>query len=187
MDVAFIIDSSASISRRNYRRIKDSVKVLAESFGLAPNHSRAAMIEFSTSASIQARFGQYGTMEDFAKAVDVLPHTRGKTRIDKALDLAATHIFPEARAGVLKLALLITDGRQTPAADAKGSREASEPLRKAGVRILVLGLGRGIDIGELRLITETDDDMFWFADMTELMLNNGPVTSRACGLVGECG
>ena len=187
MDVAFIIDSSGSIGRRNYLKQKNFVKEVAKSFGLAADQSQAAMVLYSNSASVQARFGQYATTEEFAKAVDALPYERGLTRIDRALELAATDIFPEARAGVPKLALLITDGTQTPAADAKGLREASEPLRKAGVRVLAVGIGSGIDRDELRLVTETEDDVVVATDYQDLLLKIGNLTSRACELAGECG
>ena len=166
---------------------KDFVKEVAKTFGLAPDQSQAAMVLYSNSASVQARFGQYATTEEFAKAVDALPYERGLTRIDRALDLAATDIFPQARAGVPKLALLITDGSQTPAADAKDLREASEPLRKAGVRVLAVGIGSGVDRDELRLVTETDEDVVVAADFQDLMLKIGNLTSRACELAGECG
>ena len=134
---------------------KNFVKEVAKSFGLAPDHSQAAMVLFSTSASVQARLGQYATTEEFAKAVDALPYERGVTRIDRVLDLAATDIFPEARVHVPKLALLISDGSQTPAADSKGLREASEPLRKAGIRVVAVGIGGGVSRGELQLVTTT--------------------------------
>lgn len=187
MDVAFIIDSSGSIGRTNYLKQKNFVKQVAKSFGLAPDQSQAAMVLYSNSASVQARFGQYATTDEFVKAVDGLPYERGLTRIDKALDLAATDIFPEARAGVPKLALLLTDGTQTPAADAKGLREASEPLRKAGVRVLAVGVGSGVDRDELRLVTETEDDVVVADDFQDLLLKIGNLTSRACELAGECG
>ena len=187
MDVVFIIDSSTSIGRENYLKQKNFVKEVAKSFGLAPDQSQAAMVLYSDSASVQARFGQYATTEEFAKAVDALPYETGQTRIDIALNLTATDIFPEARAGVPKLALLITDGRQTPANDAKGLREASEPLRKAGVRVLAVGIGSDVDRDELRLVTETDEDVVVTADFQDLMLKIGNLTSRACELAGECG
>lgn len=187
MDVAFIIDSSGSIGKTNYLKQKNFVKQVAKSFGLAPDQSQAAMVLYSNSASVQARFGQYATTDEFVKAVDGLPYERGLTRIDKALDLAATEIFPEARAGVPKLALLITDGTQTPAADAKGLKEASEPLRKAGVRVLAVGVGSGVDRDELRLVTETEDDVVVADDFQDLLLKIGNLTSRACELAGECG
>ena len=144
------------------------------------------MVLFSNSASVQARFGQYATTEEFAKAVDTLPYEEGQTQIDRALDLAATDIFPEARESVSKLALLITDGNQTPAANTKGLREASETLRKAGVRVLAVGIGSGVEREELRLVTETDDNVLLATDFQDLLLKIGNLTSRACKLAGEC-
>ena len=187
MDIAFIIDSSGSIRRSNYLKQKNFFKEVAKSFGLAPDHSQAAMVLFSTSASVQARLGQYATTEEFAEAVDALPFERGFTRIDRALELAATDIFPEARAGVPKLALLITDGKQTALADAKDLREVSEPLRKAGVHVLAVGIGTGVDRDELRLVTGTDDNVVVLPSFQHLLLKIGNLAIRACKLAGECG
>ena len=145
------------------------------------------MVLFSNSTSVQARFGQYATTEEFAKAVDALPYEAGLTRIDKALDLTATDIFPEARGGVTKLALLTTVGRQTPTADAKDLREASEPLRKARVHVLAVGIGSGVDRDELRLVTETEDNAVVVPSFQHLLLKIGNLTSRACKLAGESG
>ena len=166
---------------------KNFVKEVAKSFALAPDHSQAAMVLFSNLTSVQARFGQYATTEEFAKVVDALPYEGGLARIDRALDLAATDIFPEAREGVPKLALLTTDGRQTPTADAKDLREASEPLRKARVRVLAVGIGSGVDRDELRLVTETDDTAVVVPSFQHLLLKIGNLTSKACKLAGECG
>ena len=140
------------------------------------------MVLYSTSASVQARFGQYGTLEEFEKAVDDLPYERGVTRIDKALKLTATEIFPEARPGVPNIALLITDGQQTQASDAKGLKEASEPLRKAIVRVLAIGIGSGVDPDELRLVTENVVVAKGFKD---LLLKLGNITSQACHLASK--
>lgn len=185
MDLAFIIDSSGSIGRTNYQKEKNFVKEVAKSFGVGPGQSQAAMVLYSNSASVQAQFGQYSTTADFAKAVDGLPYERGLTRIDKALDLAATDVFSKAREGVPKIALLITDGTQTPAADAKDLKEASEPLRKAGIRVLAVGVGSGVDADQLRLITENDDDVVIADDFQDLLLKLRNLTSKACDLAGE--
>ena len=185
MDLAFIIDSSGSVSRSDYLKQKDFVKAVAKSFGLAPDQSQAAMVLYSNSASVQARFGQYSTTEEFGKAVDALPYERGLTRIDKALDVAATEIFPEGRAGVPKIALLITDGTQTQTADAKDLREASKPLRKSGVRVLAVGVGSVVDLDQLRLVTETDNDVMMVDDFEDLPLIIGNLTDLACKLDGE--
>ena len=184
-DVAFIIDSSGSIGRGNYLKEKAFVKAIAKSFGVAPGQSRAAMVLYSNAASVQARFGQYASLAEFESAVDQLPYERGRTRIDKALDLAASDVFPEARPGVARIALLITDGKQTEASDAKGLREASAPLRKAGVRVMALGVGSGVDADQLRLITETDEDVLLADDFDNLLLKLRNLTSKVCELAGK--
>ena len=179
------MDSSGSIGRRNYLKQKEFVKQIAKSFDVAPGQSQAAMVLYSSSASVQARFGEYATAEDFGKAVDALPYERGLTRIDKALEVASTDVFPGARSGLPKIAILITDGKQTKADDAKGLKEASEPLRKAGVRVLAVGVGSGVDADELRLITETDEDVVVAADYQDLLQQLANLTSRACQLAGK--
>lgn len=186
MDLAFIIDSSGSIGRTNYLKEKHFVKQLARSFGVAPGQSQAAMILYSNSATVYARFGQHATAEEFEQAVDALPYERGLTRIDKALLLAAAEIFPGARSGVPKIALLITDGKQTRAADAKGLKEASAPLRKAGVRVLAVGIGSGIDLDELRLVTEADENIVVAKNFPDLLVQLGNLTSKACQLSSRC-
>ena len=185
VDLAFIIDSSGSISGRNFRRLGNFVKEVAKSFGPSPNGSRVAMVLFSTSASVEARFGQYTDQEEFAGAVDSLPHKRGMTRIDKALELTASDIFAQRRSGVPKIAMLITDGAQTKVADAKGLKEASEPLRQAGVRVLAVGIGWAVTKEELRLVTESDEDVVLVANFINLQLKLSNLISQVCRLAGE--
>ncbi|CAH3124545.1 unnamed protein product, partial [Pocillopora meandrina] len=110
----------AALAAQNYKKQKNFVKEVAKTFGLSPNGSRAAMVLYSNSASVKARFGQYTDPKEFDGAVDSLPYERGLTRIDKALELTASDIFAQSRSGVPKIAMLITDGTQTAAADAKG-------------------------------------------------------------------
>ena len=184
MAVTFIIDSSESIRKPNYQRQKNIVKAMARSFGIA-GQSQGAIVLFSNSASVKARFGQHSSLDEFQRAVDQLPQERGQTRIDKALALASSDIFPEARPGVAKIALLITDGRQTVADDAKDLKEASEPLRQTGVRVIALGIGSGVDGAELRSITESDDEVVLAKDFDDMVLRLRNLTRKACHLAGE--
>ena len=186
VDLAFIVDSSGSIGSKNYLKEKHFIKQLARSFGVAPGQSRAALVLYSNSASVKAGFDQYPTLEEFHKSVDDLPYEEGSTRIDLALEKANQEVFPQARKGVPKIAILITDGKQTKTADSKGLEEASEPLRKAGVRVLAVGVGLGVDINELRSVTESDDDVVLAPNSSDLLLQIGNLTSRACELAGEC-
>ena len=165
---------------------KHFVKQLARSFGVARGHSRAALVLCSNSSSVKAGFDQYPTLEEFHKIVDDLPYERGITRIDLALETASQKVFPQARRAVSKIAILITDGKQTHTDHSKGLREASEPLRRAGVRVLAVGIGSGVDPDQLRLVTESNDDLVVPQSFSHLLLEVRNLTSRACKLSGEC-
>ena len=186
VDLAFIVDSSGIIGTKNYLKEKHFIKQLARSLGVAPGQSRAALVLYSDAATLKAGFDQYPTLEEFHKSVDDLPYEGGSTRIDLALEKANQEVFPQARKGVPKIAILITDGKQTKTAYSKGLREASEPLRKAGVRVLAVGVGSGVDLDELRLVTESDDDVVGPLSLPNLLLQIGNLSSRACEMAGEC-
>lgn len=185
MDLAFIIDSSGSISRRNYVKIKNFVKYLARSFKISPTGSRAAVVLYSTSASVKAHFGKYTTIEEFNDMVERLPHERGFTYIDKALELAASQLFPRARKDVPRIAMLLTDGEQTDPNGTVNLRVASAPLRRQGVRLIAFGVGKRINVRELRLAVERDEDVvrvMKFDDLNDKVRN---YTKSLCEAAGK--
>ncbi|KAK2561274.1 Collagen alpha-6(VI) chain [Acropora cervicornis] len=180
VDLAFIIDSSGSISRRNYVKVKNFVKYVARAFGISPSESRAGIVLYSTDASIKAQFDQYTSNEDFVKAVDGLPHRRQLTYIDRALRLAASQLFPSARKDVPKIALLMTDGKQTDPRGVVNLREASAPLRKQGVRVLAFGVGKNVNVRELRLTVERDEDVISVSNFDDLVNKVRTYTANLC-------
>ena len=90
-----------------------------------------------------------------------------------------------ARTGVPKIAVLKIDDKQMKAADAKGLKEASTPLRKAGVRVLAVGIGSGVDPDELRLVAGSEEDVVVAADFADLLLKLGNITSQTCQHAGK--
>ena len=140
---------------------------------------------YSTSASVKAHFGQYPTTEEFVKAVDRLPHDRGLTYIDRALNIASSQLFPRARKNVPKLALLLTDGEQTNPQGIINLREASAPLRKQGVRVVSFGVGKRINVRELRLTVERDEDVIRVMKFDDLINKVRTYTSSLCQAAGK--
>lgn len=107
-------------------------------------------------------FGEHSSWDAFSNAVLDLDHQRGLTRIDRALQLASRDLFGpggSARRGVQKIAVVLTDGKQTVSSDAQPLDIASEPLREEGVYIFAIGIGKEVDRKELRLMTENDADV----------------------------
>lgn len=162
LDIAFVLDSSASIGEPSYKKMKDFVKAVANSFIIGQGKALTAVIQYGTAATTAIRFTDHMNNADFNAAVDALPYLRGETRIDKALHLASSELLTErsgARAGVAKVMVLLTDGRQSKAPDGLDLQKAAAPLLSAGVRIFAVGIGSEVDEKELQLVVDRTDDV----------------------------
>ena len=162
LDIAFLLDSSASIGEPSYQKMKDFVKAIADSFIIGPGKALTAVIQYGTTATTAIRFNDHMTNAGFNAAVDTLQYVGGETRIDKALQLASSELLTErsgSRAGVAKVMVLLTDGRQSKAPDGLDLQKAAAPLLSAGVRIFAVGIGSDIDKKELQLVVDKTDDV----------------------------
>ena len=157
MDVAFILDSSNSIKDEDFNEEKEIVKKLVMDLNTASDKNRAALVLFSNSPSLEARFGQYETVYKFQEVLQKVPKMGKKTRIDRALNIAENQIFPEARQSVSKIAIILSDGVQSTGA--QGLSPSSKPLRDAGVRVIAVGIGDGKRERRLRLMTDRAEDV----------------------------
>lgn len=189
VDVAFLVDSSGSISFRNYRKVRTFVSDLAAKFNISPGGSRAAVVVYSTTASTEIRFRDHTSPESFARAVQGLRHQRGFTRIDLALQRAFFDLFGRrgtARFLVPKLAFVLTDGEQTPASNAIPLERASGWLKNAGVRLIAIGIGKNVKEEELKTIASSDKDVIITDSFDGLLKEVDPLTKAACeGIEGK--
>lgn len=134
------------------------------SFEVSEDHTRIAIIEYSTKASVQLKFndltGRYLNKDAVERVVNRIPHTRGFTYIDRALQKANEEVFTyEAamRNYAKKVALVITDGEQTKKDNSKLSvdqilAQAAQPLKDKGVRVIALGIGTKVNMENLETI-----------------------------------
>lgn len=101
--------------------MKQFISRMASLFNISPTGTRVAVILYSNEAKTEIDFGSYTSHGSFRDAVLRLPHQRGLTRIDRALKVAYDDLYGptgSSRRGVQKIAVVLTDGRQTPAVDA---------------------------------------------------------------------
>ena len=151
IDIGFIVDSSGSL-RREYGKEKAFVKSLAESFEISANGSRAGIITFSWHAEHSVKLKDHATTESFKVAVDKLPLFGHTTRIDKALKMARDELFKSENGGrtsIPKLVIVLTDGAQTKDADAVDPGDIADEIRRRGVKVIVIGIGRRVNSTEL--------------------------------------
>lgn len=97
VDLAIIVDSSGSISRRNWVLMKNFVKQVVEKFEVSSAGTHVAGVVYSTLASVVLKFntlqGAELNVDEVNKKFDEMKHSRGFTFIDKALLLADREVF----------------------------------------------------------------------------------------------
>lgn len=185
IDVAFILDSSGSIMQDEFSEARDFVKAIMETLTISRGSSHVGLMIYSDEARIMAKFNKIQSEKDLDHALDSLPHLRGRTRIDIALKLASAELFTRnggmrSSQSVPKVAMVITDGRQSPAADAIRLDEAVAPLLVRGVKVLAIGVGDKIDREELEMMVRSPDLAFWAASYPALRVQLAKIAGQIC-------
>ena len=146
-----------------YSQEKKFVSNTVARFGISRSGSHAAVIVYSTSAHVAISLTQYTSYSRFYYAVQRIPYTRGLTRIDLALKMAAEQVFSEdggVRSNVPKILVLMTDGYQTRTSDSVPLDKAVLPLKAKGVQVYALAIGKYTKEYQLRLIVEKSSHIF---------------------------
>ena len=182
VDVGFILDSSGSI-RRYYRKEKEFLNKVAKSFGISVNGSHSGVVTFSLQSELSIKLGDFTDIESFSKAVDAIPLMGRTTRIDRALKLAHKELFNVAngaRVHTRKILVLLTDGTQTVMAGAEDPDHVARELRKSNITVIVVGMGPGVNLVELRKIGR---DHLFTAPTFHILTSKAfidELTKRAC-------
>ena len=133
------MDSSGSIQDVNYKKQKDFIKGLTKALTVSPQTVQLGLILFSDVPLLSITFGTFRSTNnsEFAKAVDNLIYLKGRTRIDSALEVAATNLFPSGRQNrVPQILFLITDGRhKSNDLGAVGLEQAVQPLNDKKIKV----------------------------------------------------
>ena len=154
VDVGFILDSSGSL-RNEYGKEKDFLKAVAATFGVSANDGRAGVVTFSYDSEHSIKLNEHTSLASFNQAVDNIALMGSTTRIDKALRTTQSEMYTIAnggRPGVGKLLILLTDGSQTKDAGAEDPAVVAAELRREGIRLVVVGIGSGVNPTELERI-----------------------------------
>lgn len=110
LDFALIVDTSGSISRRNFATLLAFIEEMMDGFDISDNGTRIAIVEYSTDPSVQVTFNDFSgaalNAANLKRKVRKIPHKRGKTYIDKALAMANRDVF-SAKGGMRADALKV--------------------------------------------------------------------------------
>ena len=170
-DIGFIVDSSGSIKSDDYVKEKNFVKKVAQRIGISQSGTRAGIVLFSTTAKLEVKLNQYDKTADFNKAVDNLEFLDAGTRIGLALKVALEQLFTRAngmRANVPNIIILLTDG-QTSTSDKSLLTRVVRRIRRADIKIIVIGIGPHVSPSELLKIAGTRKHLYLPKTYQELL------------------
>ncbi|PWA15401.1 hypothetical protein CCH79_00008591 [Gambusia affinis] len=144
-DLAFILDTSSSVGKENFEKIRQWVANLVESFDVAPDKTRVAVVRYSDRPTPEFTLGKYRTLEDVKRAARNIRYLGGDTRTGDAISYTTTNIFTErngarpAERGIQKVAILLTDGLSQDYV-----LEPSKAAARAGIRMFAVGIGEAL-------------------------------------------
>lgn len=160
MDLGFAMDSSSSLGPRNYLKEKDFVKKIATHVGLRPDGSRVGVLIYGENSMIEITMGHHRDSRSFGSRVDRLPFYSQRKKIDSALKTAKFMFkVPPQSPRVSKVLVLLVNGKQTLTSGYIPLSQAAGPLRNAGVRIIVIGVGN-VSANELRSVAANSRDVY---------------------------
>ena len=130
-----------------------------------------AVVLFSFYSELSIKFTDHTNANDFKRAVDALRLMRSTTRIDRALKTAYNEMFNEKngmRVTVPKVLILLTDGEQTKGADAVPPEQVVQKFHDAGIKVIVIGIGKGVNSLELGKMVKSRENLYLAKDFDQL-------------------
>ncbi|XP_039254976.2 uncharacterized protein LOC120331875 [Styela clava] len=150
-DVVIVMDSSNSISNREWKIMKSFVANITGKFEVSEDGVQFAVYRFNRKVDEESQilFGEYtNDVDGLKQAVIDMPKRGGGTFIGRALKHAKNHVLTtNNRKDVEDLVWVLTDGRSDDKLDV-----VSKELRDSGVEIMALGISRQnkpVDIKQL--------------------------------------
>ena len=84
-----------------------------------------------------------------------------------------------------QIAIVITDGEQTTTQAYTPLGIASKRIKDKGVEVFALGVGRGVNVDQLRQIASSNDNVFTSPGFEELVNVVKPIVEKSCPSKGN--
>ena len=117
MDIAFVVDSSGSIGRTNWERMKRFLKALVSRLDVSPSATHIAAIAYSNRPEVVMRFNGIQSTNQVNQLIDGMRFQRGFTYTDKGLLLADSDLYQSSngmRSNVQKVSSFLSEWKLSP-------------------------------------------------------------------------
>ncbi|XP_038566524.1 collagen, type XXVIII, alpha 1b [Micropterus salmoides] len=138
LELVFVIDSSESVGPDNFNVIKDFVIALIDRASVSWNTTRVGVVLYSHINVVVVSLRQEATRDEIKSKVRSMTYLGEGTFTGSAIQ-QATRVFKAARAGVRKVAIIITDG-QADKRDEVGLKSAVSEAQGSNIEMFVIGV-----------------------------------------------
>lgn len=162
MELVFVIDSSESVGPENFEIIKDFVIALVDRVTVGRNATRIGLVLYSLEVRLEFGLSKYPTRQDVKRAIRKMQYMGEGTYTGTAIHKATQEGFSGARAGVRKVAIVLTDG-QTDKREAVKLDLVVQEAHAANIEMYAIGIVNTSDptqvefVHELNLIASDPD------------------------------
>ena len=126
----------------------------------------AAIVLFGDRATVEKHFSQKFSLSEFlSRLYGAAPLLFSRTMTHEGLRVTSEEVFPFSRKNASKIAILITDGMQTPP---YSPFEAARKLKEQGVRLFAVGIGSSLKRYMARF-AERGEDVIVMVDFYQLV------------------
>jgi len=170
MDIAFVLDRSGSIGDSNFDLEKAFMKNVVGNYEVNANKVQAALISFDNAAKVEFLLTDHLSNSEVYAAVDAVSFTGGGTNYHEALQHVLGDIFASgkgSRSTAIKVVVFATDGQDNY--DPQIGINDADAIRAAGLRVIVVGIGDGVNKDVLLRIAGNPENYFPAADFNELI------------------
>ncbi|XP_076454778.1 uncharacterized protein LOC143289620 [Babylonia areolata] len=151
LDVAFILDSSGSVSYFDFGLMKQFAASVVDVMNASVDAVRVADVVYSSAVSVHFDFDDYNSTDDVKTAFNNTPKIGGGTNTALALNKTREILYDAgrgARQNVKKVAVLVTDGRSD---SFTMTRDTAKLLKDEGTTVFAIGVG-GYYLAELQAV-----------------------------------
>lgn len=155
---------------------------LVDSFDVAPDKTRVAVVRFSDRPTTEFNLARYRTLEDVKRAARNIRYLGGNTMTGDAISYTTSNIFTERNGarpvarGIQRVAILLTDGRSQDYV-----LEPARAAAKAGIRMFAVGIGEALKVELEEIAAEPKNaHIFHVTDFNAIDKIRGRLRKRLC-------
>lgn len=175
-DIAFLIDGSRYVGRRNFHLEKAFIKSIAGRFIIGRHQSHIGVATYGSRPHLRMRFNQYSSLNLVLRAMNYIrfPNQAGR-RVDLGLQASLRYFFSRRNmySFVRKILVVVVSGRQTGRSSYIINRLPSL-FRRQGVLVFIVGVGR-VDQRYLRPLTYRNKHVYVVRSYMSLVARAGGI------------